>query len=338
MKPTLRMVAAETGLHPSTVSRILNGHVGRTSAATQARVLEAAQRLAYQPNLAARALRTNRTMTIGLVAPDLTDPVFAQIHAAAEAVARRFGYHVLLATVDSPHAHTHTDLDYLLARGVDGLLLASAEVGDPILSRLPGMRIPYVLVNRTVAGDHPSITADDRLGGYFATKHLLELGHRDVAFVGGTPRTSTAERRLAGFRAALAEAGIAVDERHVLVGDFGTAHAMGAAAQILAFDSLPTGIVVVDDMMALAVRRVLVDGGLRVPEDVSITGYNDLPVAALAEPPLTTIRNFLDRIGEIAATRLIAAMDSGSDPESMVLTPELVVRRSCAPPPLRKVR
>lgn len=333
MKPTLRVLASETGLHPSTISRILNGHVARTSPETQARVLEAAERLGYQPNLAARFLRTNRSMTVGLIAPDLADPVFAQLHAAAEAVARRSGYHVLLATVDSPGAHSHTDLDYLMARGVDGLLLASVESNDPILSRLPDLRIPYVLVNRTVAGEHPSVTADDQLGGYLATKHLLELGHRVLGFVGGTPQTSTADGRLAGFRAALAEAGIAPDERHVLVGEFGTAHALDAAERILAVDPPPTAVVVVDDMMALAVRRVVVDRGLRVPEDVSITGYNDLPVAALSEPPLTTVRNFLDRIGEIAATCLIEAMDADKHPESVVLTPELVVRRSSAPRP-----
>lgn len=335
MKTTLRMVAAETGLHPSTVSRILNGHIDRTSAATRARVLEAAERLRYQPNFAARTLRTKRSMTIGLVTPDLTDPVFAQIHAAAEATVRGFGYHVLLSTAGTSETRRRSDLDYLTARGIDGLLLASAEWDDPTLARLEELTMPYLLVNRTAPG-HPYVAADDRLGGYLVTRHLLDLGHRDFAFIGGRPRTSTAEGRLAGFRDALAEARIEVQEQRVLVGEFGTRHAIDAAERILALGRAPTAVVVVDDTMALAARRVLVDHGLRVPEDVSITGYNDLPVAALVDPPITTVRNFLDRIGETAAGLLLEAMRTGDPPESVLLPPELVARQSSATSPKAK--
>jgi LacI family transcriptional regulator len=329
------MVADATGLHPSTVSRILTGAGARTSADTRRRVLETAERLGYQPNLAARSLRTRRSLTIGLVIPDLTDPVFAQLHLGAEAAARRSGYHVLLSTVDAAAIPCASDLDYLTARGVDGVLLATAKPEDPLLDRLRALRMPYVLVNRVAGADHPHVANDEELGGRLVTRHLLELGHRRFGFVGGMPGASTADGRLAGFRAALAEAGVDLDERRVVVGAFGPRHAIAATEAILDVGEAgerPTAIVVVDDLMAIAARRVLADRGLRVPLDVSVTGYNDLPLAALVEPALTTVRTDLDGMGQAAALALLRVVGGEPVPESVLRAPSLVVRASTAPP------
>ncbi|HEX7299462.1 MAG TPA: LacI family DNA-binding transcriptional regulator [Solirubrobacteraceae bacterium] len=330
---SLRALADATNLHPSTVSRILRGVDQRSSETTRARVLAAAQELGYRPNLAARSLRTRRSLAIGLVIPDLTDTLFASVHAGVERAARAEGYHSLLATVALDGSPGQDDLDFLIARGVDGILLAAARLHEPVLASLHAEGVPCVLINRRTVDGSPSVAADDEGGARAATEHLQELGHTRIGFIGGKRGVSTAEARLAGYRATMAAAALDVDERLIRGERFGTGPAREAAESLLALNDPPTAIVVVDDMMALAVQRVLRERGLRVPEDVSVTGFNDLPVAALAEPPLTTVATQPDRMGELGASVLLDHLAHGAELRSELIPATLVVRGSTAPPP-----
>ena len=331
-KVTLRMLANMTGLHPSTVSRVLRGEDGRASAETRDRVFAAAERLGYQPDLSARSLRTRRSLTLGLVIPDIRDAVFASIYTGAERAAREHGYHVLLSPIDAAGRYEKEHIDVLTERAVDGALIATAKIRDPLLKQLEHAEIPFVLVNRRTFDRTPYVVSDDEAGGRSVTGHLIGLGHRRIGFVAGTPGVSTTEGRLSGYRSALSDADIPIDERLIVGTNFDTAAAAKAVSSLLKLPELPTAIVVADDMMAIAVCRVLADNGLRIPEDVSVTGYNDLPVAALVNPPLTTVHNPLERMGEQAAKLLVSRLAGLELVENVTLETKLVVRRSSGAP------
>lgn len=334
-KVTLRMLADVTGLHPSTVSRVLRGEDGRASAETKDRVFAAAERLGYQPDLGARSLRTRRSLTLGLVIPDIRDAVFASIYIGAERAAREHGYHVLLSSVDAAHGPQREHINVLTERGVDGALIATATIRDPLLVQLEQAGIPFVLVNRRTMNRASYVVGDDETGGRSVTQHLIALGHRRIGFVRGTPGVSTTEGRLSGYRSALAEASIPIDEQLIVGTSFDTAAAAKAVRSLIELSEKPTAIAVADDMMAIAVCRVLADKGLRIPEDMSVTGYNDLPVARLVEPPLTTVHNQLEEMGEQAVKLLVRRLTGLELVENVTLETRLVTRRSSGAPPGR---
>ncbi len=330
-KTTLRTLAEATGLHPSTVSRILRGEHERSSAATRARVVQAAERLGYRPDFAARSLRTRQSFALGFLVPDVRNIVFVSIFIGAEAAARRHGYQLLLSPIGNDQPPKKEHFDFLIERNVDGMLIATARLEDPLLGELENAEIPYALVNRRTADDIPYVACDDEEGGRLVTRHLIELGHRRIGFVGGTRGVSTTEGRLSGYRAALAEANLSVDEQLISGSSYTTAAGRAAARSVLNRPELPTAIVVSDDMMAVAVCRELREQGLRVPEDMSVTGYNDLPIAALLSPSLTTIDNRLELMGEQAAELLVNRIHGQVPKTSFIISPRLVVRESSAP-------
>jgi LacI family transcriptional regulator len=331
-KVTLRNLADATGVHPSTVSRVLRGEDGRASAETKDRVFEAAERLGYQPDFSARSLRTRRSLTLGLIIPDIRDAVFASIYVGAERAAQEHGYHVLLFPVGATRRPQKEQIDFLTERAVDGALIATAKIRDPLPKQLEQARIPFVLVNRRTANQAPYVVGDDETGGFVTTRHLIDLGHRRIGFVAGTRGVSTTEGRLSGYRSALVEADLCIDEQLIVGTSFDIRAAAKAVRSLLDLPELPTAIVVADDMMAIAVCRMLTNEGLRIPEDISVTGYNDLPVAALIDPPLTTVHNHLGRMGEQAAKLLMNRLAGQEPEENVTLTAKLVVRRSSGTP------
>jgi LacI family transcriptional regulator len=333
-KITLRTLAEATGLHPSTVSRILRGQHGRSSAATRARVVQAAERLGYQPDFAARSLRTRQSFALGFLVPDVRNIVFVSLFIGAEAAARRHGYQLLLSPVGNDQPPQKEHFDFLIERNVDGMLIATARLDDPLLEQLENAEIPYILVNRRAADNIPYVVCDDEEGGRMVTRHLIGLGHRRIGFVSGTRGVSTTEGRLAGYRAALTDASLPIDEQLIAGDGYTTTTGTAAARSLLNRPELPTAIVVSDDMMAVAVCRELTEQGLRVPEDVSVTGYNDLPIAALMSPSLTTIDNSLELMGEQAAELLVNRIHGQDRKKSLVISPQLVVRKSSVTPPL----
>jgi LacI family transcriptional regulator len=332
-RPTIADVARLAGVHASTVSRALDPAARhRISAAVAERVSAAAEKLGYRPSALAAGLRSGRSHTVGVLVPDLTNPVFPPIVQAIEAALARAGYVTLLASTEADPAKEALLIRRMAAQGADGIILASAASGSPAPEAALRLGLPMVLVNRRLPGtDLPAVVSEDAAGIGLAVRHLLGLGHRRIAHLAGPSGVATAADRLRGFRAALRAAGLApvAVERAAAY----TRAAGGAAARALLRAGGFTAIVAANDLLALGAYDALREAGLRVPVDVSVTGFNDMPMADLVDPPLTTVRIQHAAMGEAAASALLARL-RGEAPEGLTRLPAaLVVRESTAAPP-----
>lgn len=294
-------------------------------------MLEVAKRRGYYPDFAARSLQTRKSFAIGCIVPDVRNIVYVNIYSGAAAEARRHGYHMLLSPLTSELPNWEEHFNFLTQRGVDGVLIATARIQDPALGPLEQM-VPYVLVNRRTAGSEPYVVSSDETGGRLVTQHLIELGHRNIAFVRGDLGVSTTEGRLAGYRSALDSAGIPVNYRLIVGDSYDTVRTAQTIRLLLNTGEPFTAVVVSDDMMAIAVCHALEERGLRVPDDISVTGYNNLPIASLMSPTLTTVDNDLERMGKQAVELLIRRLDERKLCKSTTLVPKLIIRDSSAPP------
>ncbi len=331
-KPTIYTIATELDVAPSTVSRALNPRSRRgVGKETTRRILAKAAELGYQPNQAAASLRTNRTATIGLVVPRLTDQVLAVMSESAEDTARQAGYQLITtSTRDRPEREDEI-VAFLRSRDVDGFILATATQADLVVEQLAADDVPYVLLNRSSARDHPAVVGDDDLGGYLATKHLIAQGHRRIGYVTGSLHTSTSTNRLRGYGRAHEEAGLAVDRRLVVEAGFRSEGGVLAAGQLLATEDPPTAVFAVTDATAIGVMAAARDLGLRLPDDLAVVGYNDSEIAALLPVPLSSVRLPLADMGS-AAVRLLLDRIAGKTIVSEVVPPHLVVRASSGAP------
>jgi LacI family transcriptional regulator, galactose operon repressor len=334
---TLRDVAAEAGVHVSTASRALNPATRSiVNEETAVRVLEVAERLGYRPHPLARGLRTNRTMTIGMVVPDLMNPLFPPIYAGADSVLGDLGYSVLVGTDDDDPDRSRSVITALLERRVDGLILANAHRGFA----LPAWRdsIPTVLVNRSLETNaFPAIVGDHRAGIGLVVGHLAGLGHAAIAHVAGPQDLSTGVARRDGFMTAMSAAGLPIrDELIVEAAMFRVGAGRSACRELLASGGRFTAIVAGNDLIALGCYDVLAEQGLSVPDDVSVTGYNDLAFIDRVRPPLTTVSVPYREMGAVAARLLLERFEEDRPdrpPHPPVeLAPSLVVRASTAAP------
>ena len=334
-RPTIADVAAHSGVSTATVSRVLSGVVPARPA-TRERVMAAVDELRYRPSGVARALKRHETRTIGLLITDIGNPFFPQIVRAVEDAAHEGGYGVILCNAGDDPAREMAYLDLLLERRVDGLIVASARTTRRHAARLADVPMPVVLVNGNAPGSHlPGITTAHRRGARLATRHLLALGHRRLAHITAPAAGSVAARlRLAGVTDALRAAGLDPASLRVADGDEHVEGGARAARQLLTGSSAPTAIVCYNDLTAVGAFRAVRGAGLRVPEDVSVVGFDDIELAAWTDPPLTTVRQPTDAMGRWAVARLADALRGESARRrQVVLEPELVVRRSTAPPP-----
>ncbi|HYU17716.1 MAG TPA: LacI family DNA-binding transcriptional regulator [Chloroflexota bacterium] len=337
----LRDLARQVGVHPSTVSRVLSGDpTARLSQTTRARILQLAAATGYRPNRLARSLKIQRTQILGMLIPDITNPVFSVLFRAVEDAAGAAGYNVILCNTDDSPARLGQHLRMLGEGHVDGLLLATAHRDDPFIDELRDRGMPYVLLNRRRdASEDCWVVPDDRQGARLAVAHLVALGHRRIAHLAGAGDISTTATRLAGFRDAMAEHGLAVDE--TLISEAGLTEAAGergmARLLTLPADRLPTAIFVANDFAALGAVAAARAAGLRVPDDLSVVGYDDIPPVGWIEPALTTVRVPLKPMGrlatEILIQRLGGSLAPAEQPVQVTLSVDLVVRRSSAPPP-----
>jgi LacI family transcriptional regulator len=332
---TLREVAAEAGVHPATASRALNAQTRElVNGATAARVLDAAQRLGYRPNPIARGLKLNRTFTIGVVVPDLRNPLFPPIARGIEERLEPAGYTSLLANTDNDPAREALSFQALRARQVDGFISATARRDDPPLAAVAAAGQPLVLVNRYSDDlDVPWVAADDRGGMRQAVEHVHALGHRSIAHVGGALRLSTGAGRYAGFLEAMRAVGLEPDADLVVVGDAYTeAEGARTTRAVLASGRPVSAIVAGNDLMALGAIDALREAGLRCPQDVSVVGFNDMDWSERFSPPLTTIRVPHHELGVQAAGLLLERLaDPDAPVRRLTLATELVVRGSTAP-------
>ncbi|WP_042446196.1 LacI family DNA-binding transcriptional regulator [Azospirillum sp. B510] len=326
---TLHDVAAASGVSKSTVSRILDERLPRSESETARKVRQVAAELGYVRDDAAASLRRGNTNTIGVIVPRLTDTVMAMLYEALAHACTRSGRFAIVATTDDEPEADRGAAESLLKRGVDGLVLSTAREGDDFPVRLEKRGIPYVLALRS-DGHSMSSVGDDRLGGYLATRHLLDLGHRRIGIIAGPSYASSSRGRLAGYRWAMSEAGAEVDPDWIVESTFGIDSGADAAERLMGAAARPTAIFAMNDNTAIGALSALVKLGLSVPEEVSLVGYNDIPIVSRLSVPLTSVRVPFDRIAAEALDLLSRGVSSAND-RIRVAPPTLIPRASSAP-------
>ncbi|MEW6046876.1 MAG: LacI family DNA-binding transcriptional regulator [Bacillota bacterium] len=336
---TIREVARVARVSPSTVSRALAGNP-RISEATRLRVLEAMESLGYRPNAIARSLVTRSSRTLGVVLyrpPDqaFAHPFFAEALRGVARAAQDFGYSIMVTAAETYEAEAQQCLAMLQDRRADGAVLLASRNPDPLIAELVRQRLPFVVLGR-VPGQ-PSVywvNNDNFQAAALAVTHLIELGHRRIALIGGHEELVVTQDRLNGFVMTLQEANLSLPPGWVSLGEFTWQHGHREARRLLEGGDRPTAIVGMDDVLAAGVCRAAREMGLELPRDLSVVGFNDDPLAQLLNPPLTTVRIPARELGEAAARQLIDRLNGRIPPVRHIILPvELVVRGSTAPPP-----
>lgn len=330
----MKDIASDLGLSTVTISKVLRNH-SDISEATRKRVLKRMQELDYQPNLAARALITGLTWTVGLVVPDLLHPFFAQIAKALSAEIRKQGYSLIITSSEEDPELEQQEIEQLLARRVDAMLIASAQWTVESFRRIEQRRTPYVLIDRCFAGLAANfVGVDDEAVGVLGTNHLIEQGCRRIAHIRG-PEVSTALGRLDGFRRALAAHQMAPMPGYIVSGgatgdDRGEESGREAARTLLNCSPRPDGIFCYNDPIAMGVMRAILEAGLRIPEDVAVVGCGNVLYSDFLRVPLTSIDQDSATIGQRAAALALSlvGVDMVPRPKSELVSPRLVVRAS----------
>ncbi len=331
---TLRDVAVRAGVHPATVSRALNPETRiLVSEDTARRVLDAAAELGYSPNPVARSLRTRRSHTVGVLIPDLNNPLFPPIVRGLEDRLAVDGYVALIGNTDSDDQRERMVFDQMRARHVDGLVLATARLRHPLLAEASRADLPVVLINR-LAQDYsfPSVSVDNERGVRMAVGHLASLGHRRIAHIAGPQEMSTGLSRYRGFVTAMESGGLPVDSDQVVFAkSFTVEEGLRCSRLLLERGTGCTAIAAGNDMLAVGCYAALDEAGLSCPEDISVVGFNDMPFIDRLRPPLTTIRFPHYQVGTEAAQLLLERIAEHAGPVKILyLAPELVVRGSTA--------
>jgi len=325
---SVKDVAARAGVSVGTVSRVINGYAD-VRPEMRERVERAMRELAYRPNQLARNFRRQTTQTIGMVVPDITAPFFADLVKQSEAVAREAGWSVLIGNSDNRVELEDEYIARLRDRGIDGLVLVPSS-DEARLAREEASRI--VVVDQELEG-LDFVATDHEAGAREAVEHLIALGHRRIACIGGYQTSS--RQRLAGYRAVMAP--LLEPERieaYVRIEPVDDQWGMHAAEQLLDLPEPPTAIFATSDQQAVGVLRACADRDLRVPEDLSVVGFDDIPLARLVQPRLTTIRQQTSVLGRLAISRLLERLDDPwAEPVRRVVPGELLLRRSSGPAP-----
>ncbi|MCL2581773.1 MAG: LacI family transcriptional regulator [Streptosporangiales bacterium] len=334
---TLRDVAAAARVHPATASRALNPSTRLlVSEETAQRVTEAAERLGYRPNPVARSLRTRRSHTIGVIIPDLNNPLFPPIVRGLEDRLAEHGYVALIGNTDADERRERNLFDQMRARHVDGFVFATATLQSPVLEEAAEAEVPVVLMNRTAQGyPFSSVSVDNEQGVRAAVAHLASLGHARIGHIAGPQEVSTGVSRYRGFRDGMEARGLTADEgRIVYAGGYSIEEGLRCGRELLERDGGLTAIVAANDMLAVGCYGALDERGLTCPDGMSVIGFNDMPFIDRLRPPLSTVRFPHYQLGTEAATLLMERVEGGEGPVKILyLAPELVTRGSTCPVP-----
>lgn len=329
-------VARRAGVAPSIVSRLLNQDPTlRIRPQTRARITQAVEELGYTPNHAGRALRLARTHAIGLLIPEVTNPIFTGIVRGAERAASQAGYFVLLGNADDIRQREGSYTQLVAQGRIDGILLQrSNAIDDETLARIAATRVPTITINSRAEGRQGSVVFDDEAGTRLATEHLIALGHRDIGHFSGPAATDTARRRLQGFAAALGAAGLARRAEWLIEARYDEEGGHDAMARLLAQASLPTAVVVANVMAAVGALTAARRAGVAVPEQLSIVAFHDTWFAEHTSPPLTAVAMPVDDLGREAVGLLIECI-KGAPPRDVVVRepPPVLVERASTPAP-----
>jgi LacI family transcriptional regulator len=333
---TLRDVATAAGVHPATASRALNPSTRLlVSEETARRVTEAAERLGYRPNPVARSLRTRRSHTIGVLIPDLNNPLFPPIVRGLEDRLSEHGYVALLGNTDGDERRERTIFDQMRARHVDGFVLATATLNSPVLAEAVEAEVPVVLMNRTSQGyPFSSVAVDNEQGVRAAVGHLAALGHTRIGHIAGPQEISTGVQRLRGFIDSMRGRDLEVGESQITYASAYTLdEGLRCGKELLERGAGLTAIVAANDMLAVGCYGAFDELDLRCPDDISVIGFNDMPFIDRLRPPLSTVRFPHYQLGTEAAKLLIERVDGGESPVKILyLAPELIARGSTRPP------
>lgn len=334
---TIKEIAKEAGVSIATVSMIFNNKDKSISQATREKVLEIAKEKDYIPNSMARSLVTRQSRTLGLVLPDIVNPFFPEIARGAEDKARQARYSIIICNTDDNLEQEDKYIDILTEKMVDGIIFAHSADRKDIARESRKYRMPIVLIDRDYAMPNVmgKVLIDNQKASCKGVNYLLEKGYKKIAYIAGSMNTQTAKDRLDGYKNALAQNKIAYDNRYVKIGEYKSQWGIEATRQLLGenipFDAIFCG----NDLIAIGAMKALKEASLRVPEDVGIMGFDDIYVASMVEPELTTIKQPIYEMGYRAAEILIDGIENKEQPRNkssegrkIILDTELIVRKS----------
>jgi len=332
MKVTLKTIAAEAGLSITTVSRALAGY-DDVNEDTRRRIMDIAERLGYQPNLIARHLRSKFTHTIGMVIPRtayFSDSFFMELLAGVGRQASELGYDLLLSAQMPGEEELEAYRRMVAGSRVDGVVLARVMRHDPRIDYLKEVRHPFVTFGCSEGDNsYPYIDVDGATGVRWMVEHFVESGHQPIALILSPWELAFTSHRYAGYRKGLEQANLPYREEYVVLGDLTQQGGAEAAMQLLSLPEPPGGIIACNDLMALGAMEVISQQGFLVGQDIAVAGFDDIPAAAFADPPLTTVRQPIYNIGRHLVEMLVRILkDQPLDEPHVLIAPELIIRAS----------
>jgi LacI family transcriptional regulator len=330
-RPTQNDVAQRAGVSQATVSLVLNKVSGsHIPEETRLRVFNAIDELGYRPNTLASSLRLGKTQTLGLILPDIANPFFAEVSRSIESAAFEQNYNLILCNTESDIDRELLYVDVLCNRQVDGIIFVAVGDQADSLQRVLCKNIPVVMIDRDLPGmEVDAVLTDNRLGGFQATQHLIDLGHRRIGCIAGPSDVNPSAARGEGYLTALAEYKIPGDESLFMRGDFHSYSGWAAARAMLTLPEPPTAIFAGNDLMAIGALRAITEARLHVPEDISLVGFDNIELASFTNPPLTTVAQPIHEAGQTAVNFLLERIRVPDQPFRRAILPtSLIVRNS----------
>jgi DNA-binding LacI/PurR family transcriptional regulator len=329
VKPTIYDIAKLAGVSTATVSKVFN-ETGKISEETKKKVFEISKELNYQPSMLASALTGKKTFTIGLLIPDLVNPFFAELARNVEDRAHDLGFNLVICNTDNDMNKEVKYIQLLRQKSVDGIIVATGVRNDAFLKELIVQNVPIALVAREMSVLAAStVLVDDFAGGYSATSHLIELGHKRIAIISENINVTSSKERVRGYRHALEEAGILFDEELVIVSDFSVETGKKVALKLLDWPTRPTAIFACNDLLAIGAMQAAKERKINVPDQLSIVGFDNTILATITDPPMTTIAQPIQEMGHQVVNLITQEINSEkSVKQRVVLLPELIVRGS----------
>lgn len=329
--PTIKEIAKAADVSSMTVSRALNRDTG-VREETRKRIVKIAEKLNYRPNRIARALVSKRSNLISLIVPDIKNQFFAELARGIEDKAREYGIHIIFSSTDNKPANLNNYIRYMLEMGVDGFILASVRLREPIVTELVQQRFPVVLVSRKLAGAHVNyVVIDNFKGAYLITEHLLKCGYRKIGIIMGSSEMSTGRDRMGGYRKALADYGLPLKKEYVYQGTFARDTGYKGARRLLALKDRPDAIFAGSDYFALSVFDATCEAGINIPEDMALAGFDDTEFSGHTRIGLTTVSQRKYEMGRMGFQILIDLIEGDEKDyvNQIVLEPRLIIRDSC---------
>ena len=319
MNVTIKDIAKAAGVSHPTVSRALNDHPG-ISVATKERIKKLAEEMGYVPNASARGLKTSRSRALGVIMRQIDDPFWSEVLDGVDSVLHPAGYSLFIASTHMERQREKDVVQAMVQRGVDGVILLAPQFSDEQCHALKNYGLPMVMVNNEGAGEcQDLIFNDDEYGARLVTHYLIDLGHRRIAYLGNRMGGMTDTNRLAGFAAEMKSAGLDVPDDYIYHVPAGNpAGGREGAEYLMTLRELPTAIVCYNDFLAAGVYNLLLEKGLRIPEDVSVTGFDNISIAAYLTPPLTTLHQFKFEMGRGAAEMMLEVLIKKQQDEGQV--------------------